>query len=155
MRKHLIAVLLLLIMADGVLAQTVMDRKALTLEGAQRVIDTALATAKANGFRQSIAVLDEGGNLIAFARMDDAQLAGVQMAMGKARTALMFQGPSKDFADRIAAGQLNVLALPGMLPADGGQPIVYGGKIIGAVGVSGASPALDGQTALKAAASLQ
>jgi glc operon protein GlcG len=154
MRKRMTIVLVLLALAQGAWAQTVVDRKALTLAGAQGVVEVALAAAKVNQLRQSIAVLDEGGNLVAFARMDDAQLAGVQMAIGKARTALMFQDPSKDFADRIAAGQLNVLALPGMLPADGGQPLIYDGKIIGAVGVSGASPTQDGQTALKAAASL-
>jgi uncharacterized protein GlcG (DUF336 family) len=151
--------LLLLALAHGAQAQSsqapVVDKKALTLAGAQGVVDAALSAASSDKLRQSIAVVDDGGNLLAFVRMDDAQLAGIQMAIGKARTALMFQGPSKGFADRIAAGQLNVLALPGVLPADGGQLLVSGGKIVGAIGVSGASPAQDGQTAVKAAASLQ
>jgi glc operon protein GlcG len=154
MRNRTMSFLLLLALAQGAQAQ-VADKKVLTLAGAQGVVEAALALAKSNQLRQSIAVVDDGGNLLAFVRMDDAQLAGVQMALGKARTALMFQGPSKGFADRIAAGQLNVLDLPDMLPADGGQPLLYEGKIVGAVGVSGASPAQDGQTALKAAASLQ
>ncbi|TDV33626.1 uncharacterized protein GlcG (DUF336 family) [Paraburkholderia caballeronis] len=154
MRNQVLSFLLLLAFAHGVQAQ-IADKKALTLAGAQGIVEAALAEAKSSQLRQSIAVVDDGGNLLAFVRMDDAQLAGVQMAVRKARTALLFQGPSKGFADRVAAGQLNVLALPDMLPADGGQPLVYGGKIVGAVGVSGASPAQDGQTALKAAASLQ
>jgi uncharacterized protein GlcG (DUF336 family) len=154
MRNHGITFLLLLAFAHGAQAQ-VADKKVLTLAGAQGIVAVALAAAKANQLRQSIAVVDDGGNLLAFVRMDDAQLAGVKMAQGKARTALMFQGPSKGFADRIAAGQVNVLALPDMLPADGGQPLIYAGKLVGAVGVSGASPAQDGQTAVKAAASLQ
>jgi glc operon protein GlcG len=150
----LLLLLFLLALAHGAHAQ-VADKKVLTLAGAQAIVEAALSAANSNQLRQSIAVVDDGGNLLAFARMDDAQLAGVQMAIGKARTALMFQGPSKGFADRIAAGQLNVLGLPGMLPADGGQPLVYGGKIVGAIGVSGASPAQDGQSAVKAAATLR
>jgi glc operon protein GlcG len=155
MRNRAMVFAILLALAQGAQAQAVADKKVLTLAGAQRIVEAALAVAKSNRLRQSIAVVDDGGNLMAFVRMDDAQLAGVQMAVGKARTALLFQGPSKGFADRIAAGHLNVLALPDMLPADGGQPIVVGGKIVGAVGVSGASPTQDGQTAVKAAASLQ
>src|ERR1700743_2658375 len=89
MRNHAMA-FLLLVLAHGAQAQ-VADKKVLTLEGAQGVVETALATAKSNQLRQSIAVVDDGGNLLVFVRMDDAQLAGVQMALGKARTALMFQ----------------------------------------------------------------
>jgi uncharacterized protein GlcG (DUF336 family) len=155
MRARILSLIVVLLsLADSASAQ-VADKKALTLAGAQKIAAAAQAAAVSNHLKQSIAILDDGGNLLVFYRMDEAQLAGVQMAVGKARTALNFQGPSKGFADRIAAGQMNVLALPGMLPADGGLPLMYEGKIVGAVGVSGASPTQDGQTAATAAAALR
>lgn len=131
------------------------DTPVLTLAGAQGLVEAGLAYAHAHHLRQSIAVIDAGGNLMCFVRMDDAQLAGMKMALGKAKTALLFQEPSKGFADRVAAGRLNVLALPDMVPADGGLLLVHDGRIVGAIGVSGAAPEQDGQTAANAAASLR
>ena len=86
--------------------------------------------------------------------MDGAQLAGIQVALAKARTALLFQTTSKSFADRVLAGQTNVLGVPGAAPIDGGIPLMHEDKIVGAIGVSGASPAQDGETATAAAATL-
>ena len=94
-------------------APVLADKKALTLAGARKVAATAEALAVRNGFRQSVVVVDDGGNLLLFHRMDGAQLAGFEVAMAKARTALFFQTPSKSFADRVLAGQTNVLGLPG------------------------------------------
>ncbi len=141
--------------AQAAIEGGVVTKKTLTLAGAQRIAAAAQAIAVANKFRQSIAVLDDGGNLLLFYRMDGAQLAGVRVAMAKARTALEFQGPSKSFADRILAGQTNVLGLPGAAPIDGGVPLIQDGQIVGAIGVTGASPTQDGQTAVAAAATLK
>lgn len=127
----------------------------ITLSGAQQVAAAAQAIAVRSGFRQSIVVLDDGGNLVVFYRMDAAQLAGFEVAMAKARTALFFQTTSKSFADRVLAGQVNVLGLPGAAPIDGGVPLMHDGHLVGAVGVSGASPAQDGQTATEAATALK
>jgi glc operon protein GlcG len=141
-------------MSDTAAAQMV-DKKAMTLQEAQKIATAAEAAAVKNHLRQSIAILDDGGNLLVFYRMDNAQLAGVAIAQGKARTALFFQGPSKAYADKIDKGQTNVLDLPGLLPADGGVPLMYQGQLVGAIGVSGATPTQDGQTAATGAAVLQ
>ncbi len=163
-RFGLVGVLLGSAMPGGAAGQTVnspadvaqlADKKVLTLAGAQQVAAAAQALAVTNGFRQSIVVLDDGGNLLVFYRMDAAQLAGFQVAMAKARTALLFQTTSKSFADRVLAGQTNVLGLPGAAPIDGGVPLMHDGRIVGALGISGASPAQDGQTATAAAATLR
>jgi glc operon protein GlcG len=155
MRARILVVTIAMFCLMDLASAQVVDKKALSLAGAQKIAEAAEAAAISNHLKQSIAILDDGGNLLVFFRMDDAQLAGIQMAVGKARTALNFQGPSKAFADRIVAGQTNVLGLPGMLPAEGGLPLMYDGKMIGAIGVSGASPTQDGQTAATAAATLK
>ena len=136
-------------------APSLADKKALTLAGARQVAAAAEAVAVHNGFRQSVVVLDDGGNLLLFHRMDGAQLAGFEVAMAKARTALFFQTPSKSFADRVLAGQTNVLGLPGAAPVDGGVPLMHDGQLVGALGVTSASPAQDGQTATEAATALK
>ena len=141
--------------AQAAIEGGVASKKTLTLAGAQKIAAAAQAIAVANKFRQSVAVLDDGGNLLVFYRMDGAQLAGFRVAMAKAHTALEFQGPSKSFADRILAGQTNVLGLPGAAPIDGGVPLIQDGQIVGAIGVTGASPTQDGQTAVAAAATLR
>ena len=152
--RPVLAAALLLATLHGAAAQLA-DKKVLTLAGAQQIAAAAQAIAVKNNFRQSIVVLDDGGNLLVFYRMDDAQLAGFQVAMAKAKTALMFQTTSKSFADRVLSGQTNVLGLPGAAPIDGGVPLMHEGKIVGAIGVTGASPTQDGQTATAAAATLQ
>ena len=130
------------------------DQKILTLAGAQKLAAAAQAIGASKHYRQSIVILDGGGNMLVFYRMDGAQLAGIQVALAKARTALLFQTTSKSFADRVMAGQTNVLGLPGAAPIDGGVPLLHDGAIVGAIGVSGASPAQDGETATAAAATL-
>ncbi len=152
--RPILAATLLLVTLHGAAAQLA-DKKVLTLAGAQQIAAAAQAIAVKNNFRQSIVVLDDGGNVLVFYRMDDAQLAGFQVAMAKAKTALMFQTTSKSFADRVLAGQTNVLGLPGAAPIDGGVPLMHEGKIVGAIGITGASPMQDGETATAAAATLQ
>ena len=152
--RPVLAAALLLATLHGAAAQLA-DKKVLTLAGAQQIAAAAQAIAVKNNFRQSIVVLDDGGNLLVFYRMDDAQLAGFQVAMAKAKTALMFQTTSKSFADRVLSGQTNVRGLPGPAPTNAGAPRSPKGKIVGAIGVTGASPTQDGQTATAAAATLQ
>ena len=137
--------------ADGALT----TRSELTLAGARMVEAAAEAYAASHGYKQSVVVLDGGGNIVVFHRMDNAQLAGFRVALAKARTALEFQGPSKGFADRVLSGQVNVLGLPGAAPIDGGVPLMHGTELVGAVGVTGASPTQDGETAVAAAAAIR
>jgi glc operon protein GlcG len=124
-------------------AQTA-EKKSLTLEGAGRVI--AAAKAKAQELKAPggvIAVVDAGGNLIALERLDGTFAAGANISIGKARTAVLFQKPTKVFEDIINKGRTAMAALPDAFftPLQGGIPIVLDGQIIGGVGVSGASSA--------------
>lgn len=129
-------------------AQTLATRKAITLEVAKRIAAGAEAEATKNKWNVVIAIVDEGGHLVYLQRMDEAQPASSEIAPMKARTAALYKRPSKVFEDRVNSGSgSNVLALPGVLPSEGGLPIVAGGRVIGAVGVSGVLSAQDGQIA--------
>ena len=121
--------------------------QAINLETAKKVGAAAAAEAKKNSWNVAIAVVDTHGFLVYYEMMDDTQTASATIAVEKARTAAMFRRPSKEFEDNIAAGRVAVLGLPGATPIDGGLPIVVGGKIIGAVGVSGVTSAQDAQIA--------
>jgi len=126
----------------------VIEKKALTLAAAQKIAAAAEAEAKAKGARVVIAVVDEGGHLLLLQRLDDTQVASVEVAMGKARTAAIFRRPSKVFEDQVRDGRVAALALPGATPLQGGLPIVLDGKVIGAIGVSGETPAQDEEIAM-------
>jgi uncharacterized protein GlcG (DUF336 family) len=121
--------------------------QAINLETAKKVAAGSAAEAKKNSWNVAIAVVDNHGFLVYYEMMDDTQTSSATIAVEKARTAAMFRRPSKEFEDNIAAGRVAVLGLPGATPIDGGLPIVVGGKIIGAVGVSGVTSAQDAQIA--------
>ena len=124
-------------------AQTV-DKKALTIEGAKKVIAGAVAYAKKNNAPGGvIAVVDEGGNLMALERLDGTFAAGANISIGKARTAVLFKRPTKAFEDIIKNGRTAMVALPDayFTPLQGGIPITIDGQIVGGVGVSGAASA--------------
>jgi len=121
--------------------------QAINLETAKKVAAGSAAEAKKNSWNVAIAVVDNHGFLVYYEMMDDTQTSSATIAVEKARTAAMFRRPSKEFEDNIAAGRVAVLGLPGATPIDGGLPIVVGGKIIGAVGVSGVTSAQDAQVA--------
>ena len=121
---------------------------AITIDAAKRVMAAAEAEAAKNNWPVSIAVLDSGGNIVMLHRLDNAQLAAIDLAIGKARTALNFRRPSKALEDAVAGGGagLRLLAL-NITPIEGGFPIIVDGKIIGAVGVAGGLGAQDAQVA--------
>jgi len=122
-------------------AQTV-EKKALTLEGAKKVIAAAVAEAKSkNAPGGAIAVVDEGGNLVALERLDNTFAAGANISIDKARTAVLFKRPTKFFEDVINKGRTAMATLNDFTPLQGGIPIIVDGQIIGAVGVSGAASA--------------
>ena len=134
--------ILLLVVTPGIASAQVSDKKALTLEGARKVIAAAEAYAKQNNAPGGvIAVVDDGGNLMALERLDGTFAAGANISIGKARTAVMFKKPSKVFEDLINKGRTTMVALKDFTPLQGGIPIVVGGQIVGGVGVSGASSA--------------
>ncbi len=139
----MIALIALLSLAVTTPAQ-VADKKTLTIEGARRVIAAAFAEAKRlNAPGGVIAVVDDGGNLMALERLDGTFAAGSMISIGKARTAALFKRPTKAFEEIIKNGRTAMVALPDSLftPLQGGVPILLDGQIIGAVGVSGAASA--------------
>src|SRR6266853_834086 len=119
----------------------VADKKALTLEGARKAIAGAVAYAHKNNAGGVIAVVVNGGNLMALERIDGTFAAGANISIGKARTALLFQKPTKVFEDIVNKGRTAMVAIEGFTPLQGGVPISVGGQIVGAVGVSGAASA--------------
>src|SRR5688500_7184925 len=124
-------------------AQTV-EKKSLTIAGAKKVIAGAVAYAKKNNAPGGvIAVVDEGGNLMALERLDGTFAAGANISIGKARTAVLFKRPTKAFEDIIKNGRTAMVALPDAFftPLQGGVPIMVDGQIVGGVGVSGAASA--------------
>jgi glc operon protein GlcG len=138
-----IVTLLLLSTAIFTNAQTV-EKKALTIDGAKRVIAGAVAYARKNNAPGGvIAVVDDGGNLMALERLDGTFAAGANISIGKARTAVLFKRPTKAFEDIIKNGRTAMVALPDayFTPLQGGVPITIDGQIVGGVGVSGASSA--------------
>jgi glc operon protein GlcG len=121
----------------------------ITLSQAEKVMAAAMQEASGNGWTMAVAIVDTGGNLVAFQKMDNTQIGSIDVAIGKAKTANNFKRPSKAFEDAVANGGvgLRVLSLPGVLPLEGGELILVQGKIIGAIGVSGMQSTQDAQVA--------
>jgi glc operon protein GlcG len=120
----------------------------LTLGAAKKAADAAEKEAHKRGATVVIAVVDDGGHLILLERLDDTQVASVEVGIGKARTAAIFRRPSKVFEDQIRDGRVAALALPGATPLQGGIPIIIEGKVVGAIGVSGNTPREDEEIAI-------
>jgi len=150
-RTLTLAMTVMAVMAATAQAQLI-EKKALTLDGAKRIAAAAEAKAKAEGARVVIAVVDEGGSLLLLERLDDTQVASVNVGIDKARTAAIFRRPSKVFEDQVRDGRIAALALHGAVPLQGGLPIVIDGKVIGAIGVSGETPQQDEDIARAGAA---
>jgi glc operon protein GlcG len=121
-------------------AEPVATKKSLTLEGARKAIAAAVAEATKANATGVIAVVDDGGNLVALERIDGTFAAGAAISIGKARTAALFKRPSKFFEDVIAKGRTAMVAVD-FTPLQGGIPIVVDGQVVGGIGVSGASSA--------------
>jgi glc operon protein GlcG len=120
----------------------VADKPSLTLAGARRAIAAAVGDARTKSAPGAvIAVVDDGGNLMALERLDGTFAAGANISIGKARTAALFKRPTAFFEDVIKKGRTPMVALNDFTPLQGGVPIVVGGQVVGAIGVSGAASA--------------
>jgi glc operon protein GlcG len=129
-------------------AQQLPSKRMLTLEAAKRMAVAAEAEAAKNNWLIAVAVVDDGGNLLLFHRMDDAKLVAVDIAMRKAKTAVFFQGETKALEEEVTkGGRTALLPIDGFMPLQGGFPIVVDGKVIGGIGVSGMSGEQDAQCA--------
>jgi glc operon protein GlcG len=152
--KPLVFLSVMLSLAVGTIpvqAQLV-EKTALTLDGAKKVAAAAEQKARAEGARVVIAVVDEGGSLLLLERLDDTQVASVNVGIDKARTAAIYRRPSKVFEEQVKNGRVSALALHGAVALQGGIPIIIEGKVIGAIGVSGETPAQDEEIAIAGAA---
>jgi glc operon protein GlcG len=118
------------------------------IEAARKAVAAAVAESKKNNWGMAIGVVDTGGHLVYFERMDNTQAGSANIALDKAKTAVLFRRPSKAFEDALAAGGagLRILTL-GVTAVEGGLPIVVNGKVIGAIGASGGTAQQDGVAA--------
>ena len=120
----------------------VVEKKSLNLDGAKKAIAAAVDYAKKNNAPGAvIAVVDEGGNLMALERLDGTFAMGATISIGKARTAVLFKKPTRFFEELINKGRTAMTAVDGFTPLIGGIPIVVEGQVVGGVGVSGAASA--------------
>ena len=153
-RKSIVKILVVLLVVFGALASAVAQMPnpygpAIILENARKAAAPALAEAAKNNWTVAVAIVDPAGDLIFYEKMDNTQLGSAEVAINKARTAALFKRPTKAFQDTLAAGGdgLRVLTLKGVVAVEGGIPLVMDGKIVGAIGVSGATSVQDGQCA--------
>jgi glc operon protein GlcG len=144
------------VLATPVFAQNVPPYGApISLQQARQVAAAAVAAMQKGGFHMTIAIVDSGSNLVYLERADQAGIGTIEAALGKAKAANGIKTPTKLIGDLILQNnQLNLLAVPGAFPVEGGVPLVLDGKVIGAIGVSGALPADDGAIANAGAARL-
>jgi glc operon protein GlcG len=124
--------------------------KFITLEAAKKMAAAGEAEARKNGWTVAITVVDANGDLILFQKLDETQPGSIGVSQGKARAAALFKRPSKALEEAIAGGKAGFLSVEGIVPIQGGVPVVVDGKVIGAVGVSGVTSAQDEQVALAA-----
>jgi glc operon protein GlcG len=125
----------------------------ISFDASKKALAAAEAEAKKNNWPVAIAIVDSASKLVAFSRLDNTQLGSVDIAIGKAVTANNLRRPTKALQDGIAQGgaNLRLLGVPGLMPLEGGVPIVVDGKIIGAIGVSGVTSAQDAEVAIAGA----
>ena len=120
------------------------NKKALTLEVAKQIGMTSESFAAKNNWNVVVAIVDAGGHLVYFQRMDEVQTGSVEVAIRKAQSAAAFKRPTKVFEEGVAGGRTALVSLPGGMPFEGGVPITVDGDVIGAVGVSGVTAQQDG-----------
>jgi glc operon protein GlcG len=153
-RKSMVNIFVVFLVVSGALGSAVAQMPnpyglPISLENARKAAAPALAEAVKNNWTVAVAIVDPGGNLVYYEKMDNTQIGSANVAIDKARSAVLFKRPTKAFQDALAAGgdSVRILKLQGVTPVEGGIPLVQDGKIVGAIGVSGATSAQDGQCA--------
>jgi glc operon protein GlcG len=154
--------ILFILIAFGAIAQTSnptipMYGESISLEAAKKMVTAAETFAISKQWPVAIAIVDTGGNLVLLHKLDNTQIASIEIAIGKAKTANNFKRPTKAMEDAVAGGgaALRILAVPGVFPMEGGEPIFSNGKIIGAIGVSGVQSGQDAEVAKAGIAALK
>jgi len=131
-----------------------LTKSILTLDDAKRIATAAEAEAQANNWGVVIAIVDDGGHLLYLQRNHDTQFGSVETAIMKASAAVAFKRPTKSSEDAVLSGRLIHLALPGVIPAEGGIPLLRDGVVVAGIGVSGVRSSQDGQIAQAGVAAL-
>jgi len=141
------ALLLVVLVCQAAPVAELATKKALTLEVAKQIAAASSEFAQKNKWNVVIAIVDDGGHLVYFERMDGVQTGSIQVAIRKAQSAAAFKRPTKVFEEAVAEGRTVLVALPGGMPFEGGVPITVEGQVIGAVGISGVTAQQDGMIA--------
>jgi len=118
-----------------------------TLEQAKKIATAAIDESRKQNWRMAVAIVDNHGFLKYYEMMDDTQTASAQIAIDKAKSAAMYRRPTKVFEDLVNKGAVRLMSLPGAVPIEGGIPIMVGGRVAGAIGVSGMTSEQDGMAA--------
>jgi len=149
MKRRAVSVLsvLLTCLFAGTVSGEPLQKKSVSLEDAKKVAAAAAVEAKKNKWNMAIAVVDDGWHLVYFERIDETQIGSIDIAIGKARTAVAYKRSTKALEDALNGGQHAVLSFPNTLPREGGLPILLDGKVVGGIGVSGGTGAQDAQVA--------
>lgn len=147
MKQLCCTAILVLLVGQAAPVAELATKKALTLEVAKQIAAASERFARKNQWNVVIAIVDDGGHLVYFERMDGVQTGSIQVAIQKAKTAAAFKRPTKVFEEAVAEGRTVLLGLPGGMPFEGGVPITAEGQVIGAVGVSGVTAQQDGMIA--------
>jgi glc operon protein GlcG len=130
-------------------------KRVLTLAAARKIADAAEEHARENQWNVCIAIVDDGGHLLHFLRMDGVQTGSAVVARRKAESAAHFKRPTKVFEEGVAGGRTALLSLPGAVPLEGGLPLTVDGQIVGAIGISGVTSQQDGMIAQAGAEALE
>ncbi len=131
-----------------------LTRKTLSLADAKVIAAAASKKAQAENWTVVIAIFDNGGNLLYLERADGTQIGSIQVAQGKGLTALRFKRPTKVLEDTVLSGKVHMTTLPGIVPVEGGLPLIKDGEVVGSIGVSGVMSSQDGQIAAAGAEAL-
>ncbi|HEY5211125.1 MAG TPA: heme-binding protein [Stellaceae bacterium] len=155
MRRNIAILALAAVLACGYAASAsaqLADKKGMTLAEAKKLLAAAEDAATKGKAHMGLAVLDEGGHLVAFERMDGASLVTVEFAQEKARTSVMYKAPTDVFSGALTKGNNAILGLPAMAPFGGGFPLKVGDQVVGAIGCSGGNTPTQDSDVCKAAA---
>jgi glc operon protein GlcG len=131
----------------AICADELPTKKALSLGVAKQIAAAAEKHARENQWNVCIAIVDDGGHLVYFQRMDGTQTGSILVSQRKAEAAIAFKRPTKAFEEQVAGGRTALVALPGGVPLEGGIPLAVEGQMIGAIGVSGVTSQQDGMIA--------
>lgn len=142
-----IAVLMTLLVCQAAPAPELATKKTLTLQVAKEIAAASSVFAQKNKWNVVIAIVDDGGHLVYFERMDGVQTGSIEVAIRKAKAAAAFKRPTRLFEEAVAGGRIVLVSLPGGMPFEGGVPITVGDQVIGAVGISGVTAQQDGMIA--------